>query len=206
MRRCVQAVVETLEAGGHDIRLTDLYAKGFDPVMSAQERRGYHTPQANTVPVADDLADIKWCEAIVFVYPTWWFGLPAMLKGWLERVWVPHETFIMPTDATGLQPNMQNISRIAIVTTCGASWWVSKLVGEPGRKTIMRGIKLLAKPGCKTRYLAHYKMDSSTLDSRTNYIETVKEKVAAFSEVTRLPSLFSCACFSLMSCLIFNRA
>jgi NAD(P)H dehydrogenase (quinone) len=174
------AVVETLEAGGHDIRLTDLYSKGFDPVMSAQERRGYHTPQANTIPVADDLADIKWCEAIVFVYPTWWFGLPAMLKGWLERVWVPHETFIMPTDTKGLQPNMQNISRIAIVTTCGASWWVSKLVGEPGRKTIMRGIKLLAKPGCKTRYLAHYKMDSSTLDSRTNYIETVKEKVAAF--------------------------
>jgi NAD(P)H dehydrogenase (quinone) len=175
-----KAVVETLQVGGHDIRLTDLYAKGFDPVMSAQERRGYHTPQANTVPVADDLADIKWCEAIVFVYPTWWFGLPAMLKGWLERVWVPHETFIMPTDTTGLQPNMQNISHIAIVTTCGASWWVSKLVGEPGRKTIMRGIKLLAKPGCKTRYLAHYKMDSSTLDSRKNYIETVKEKIAAF--------------------------
>ncbi|WP_422021596.1 NAD(P)H-dependent oxidoreductase [Roseibium sp.] len=174
------AVVKTLEAGGHDIRLTDLYSKGFDPVMSAQERRGYHTPQANTIPVADDLADIKWCEAIVFVYPTWWFGLPAMLKGWLERVWVPHETFIMPTDTKGLQPNMQNISHIAIVTTCGASWWVSKLVGEPGRKTIMRGIKLLAKPGCKTRYLALYKMDSSTLEGRTNYIETVKEKVATF--------------------------
>jgi putative NADPH-quinone reductase len=173
-------VVGTLKENGHDVRLTDLYAKGFDPVMSAEERRGYHTPLENTVPVADDLTDIKWCEAIMFVYPTWWFGLPAMLKGWLERVWVPHETFIMPSESQRMQPNMQNISHIVVVTTCGASWWVSKLVGEPGRKTIMRGIRLLAKPGCKTRYMAHYKMDSSTPESRERYLAKVKDKVASF--------------------------
>ncbi|WP_298819004.1 NAD(P)H-dependent oxidoreductase [uncultured Roseibium sp.] len=175
-----KTVISALEEDSHDVRLTDLYAREFDPVMSAQERRGYHTPQSNTVPIAQDLADIKWCEAIVFIYPTWWFGLPAMLKGWLERVWVPHETFIMPTATEDLRPNMQNISRIGIVTTCGASWFVSKFVGEPGRKTIMRGIKLLAKPRCKTRYLAHYKMDSSTQESRQNYLAKARKEMAAF--------------------------
>ncbi|POF34269.1 NAD(P)H-dependent oxidoreductase [Roseibium marinum] len=174
-------VVKTLEEQGHELHLTDLYAKGFDPVMSAEERRGYHTPQANTEPIADDLADIMWCEAIVFVYPTWWFGLPAMLKGWLERVWVPHETFKMPTADQGLRPNMQHIRRIAIVTTCGASWWVSKLMGEPGRKTILRGIGLLCRPGCRTLYLAHYKMDSSTSESREKYLRKVERKIAAFT-------------------------
>ncbi|MCV0427051.1 MAG: NAD(P)H-dependent oxidoreductase [Roseibium sp.] len=175
-----KTVVQKLEEEGHDVRLTDLYAKGFNPVMSQDERRGYHAPEANTLPVADDLADIKWCEALVFVYPTWWFAQPAMLKGWLERVWVPHETFEMPTDTHPMRPKMHNVTHIAIVTTCGASWWISKLIGEPGRKIILRGIKYLAKPGCKTLYLAHYKMDTSTQSSREQYLAKVKSKVASF--------------------------
>lgn len=173
-------VVGTLCANGHEVRLTDLYDRGFDPVMSAEERRGYHMPEENTRPVKDDLADIKWCEALVFVYPTWWFGPPAMLKGWLERVWVPHETFVMPTSGQGMLPNMQHIHRIGIVTTCGASWLVSKLVGEPGRKIILRGIRILAHRRCKTMYLAHFKMDSSTAETRARYLVRVRRKITAF--------------------------
>ncbi|TYC56439.1 NAD(P)H-dependent oxidoreductase [Rhodobacterales bacterium] len=175
-------LVAQLEEKGHDVRLTDLYARGFDPVMSAEERRGYHAPQENTVRIAEDLEDIKWCEGLVFVYPTWWFGPPAMLKGWLERVWVPHETFGMPTEGQGMQPRMQHITRIGIVTTCGASWFVSKLVGEPGRKIILRGIRLLAHPRCKTLYLAHFKMDSSTPESRQRYLSRVRRRITAFLE------------------------
>jgi len=175
-----KTVVGALEENGHEVRLTDLYAKGFNPVMSGEERRGYHAVKDNTLPVADDLADIMWCEGICFVYPTWWFGQPAMLKGWLERVWVPHETFEMPTASRGMLPKMQHITRIGIVTTCGASWFVSKLVGEPGRKIILRGIKFLAHPRCKTLYLAHYKMDSSTPDSRENYLRDVRRKLGSF--------------------------
>lgn len=69
-------VVATLEDAGHEIRLTDLYAQGFDPAMSAEERRGYHERDSNVVPVADHVEAINWCEMIVFVYPTWWFGCP----------------------------------------------------------------------------------------------------------------------------------
>ena len=49
-------VLEGLQAGGHDARLLDLYADRFDPVMDADERRGYHTPGANEAPVAAHLA------------------------------------------------------------------------------------------------------------------------------------------------------
>ncbi|MBN9671092.1 NAD(P)H-dependent oxidoreductase [Roseibium aggregatum] len=175
-----KTVTATLEENGHEVRLSDLYASGFDPVMSAEERRGYHAVEDNTIPVADHLADIMWCEGIVFVYPTWWFGPPAMLKGWLERVWLPHETFEMPTAGRGMQPKMQHITRIGVVTTCGASWLVSKLVGEPGRKIILRGIRLLAHPRCKTMYMAHFKMDSSTPESRENYLATVKRRLGSF--------------------------
>ncbi|MBO6893675.1 MAG: NAD(P)H-dependent oxidoreductase [Roseibium sp.] len=175
-----KTVVDTLTAAGHEVRLTDLYAEGFDPVLSTEERRAYLLPGKDNAPIADHIADIKWCQAMIFVYPTWWYGQPAMLKGWLERVWVPYGTFDLPTQDHGLQSRMQHISHIGIVTTCGAPWWLNKLVGEPGRKTLLRGIKHLCKRGCKTLYMAHYKMDLSTPQSRKAYLARVEHKVAAF--------------------------
>lgn len=171
-------VVASLSGAGHEVRLIDLYASGFDPVMSAEERRLYHERDVNVRPVAEHVALIQWAEAMVFVYPTWWYGPPAMLKGWLERVWVPHVTFIMPTETTGIRPNMQHVRRLAVVTTCGASWLMSKFVGEPGRKIILRGIRLLCHPRCSTRYLAHYKMDTSTKKSREAYLAKVAKAMA----------------------------
>lgn len=175
-----KTVLESLDTGKHEVRLTDLYAIGFDPVMSAEERRKYHTPDLNREPIADQLEDIKWAEALIFVYPTWWFGLPAMLKGWLERVWVPHETFEMPTETHGLRSKMDHITRIGVITTCGAPWWLHKFVGEPGRRTLLRGLKHVCSSGCKTLYLAHYKMDTSSQESREKFLKKVAARVASF--------------------------
>lgn len=173
-------VVSSLKEAGHEVRLLDLYALGFNPVMEADERRGYHDHGDNVMPVRDHVEAISWCDILVFVYPTWWFGLPAMLKGWLDRVWLPHVTFEMPSEAGPMKPKMQHIRKIGVVTTCGASWWISKLMGEPGRKTILRGIRALCAPRCRTLYLAHYKMDSSTPESRSAYLEHVRRRLRAF--------------------------
>ncbi|SDU36850.1 NAD(P)H-dependent oxidoreductase [Stappia sp. ES.058] len=164
----------SLEKGGHELRVTDLYADGFDPVMLEPEWVRYSDAKLNRAPVESHVDDILWAEALVFVYPTWWFGLPAMLKGYLDRVWVPHVTFEIPTATSPMRPRMQHIKRIGVVTTCGASWLVSKLMGEPGRKTVLRGIRALCAPRCKSTYLAHYNMDSSSADSRASFMRRVE--------------------------------
>jgi len=172
-------VIAALEKKGHEVRLVDLNAIGFDPVMGADERRNYHERGINELPVAEHVEAIQWCEMLVFVYPTWWYGLPAILKGWLDRVWVPHVTFVMPeADGQGIRPNMQHIRAVVAVTSCGASWWLSKWVGEPGRRTLLRGIRILCHPLCRTLYLAHYKMDSSTPESRAAYLAKVSRRIA----------------------------
>lgn len=175
-----ETVLSTLVSAGHELRVIDLYGENFQPAMGADERRGYHDQGSNVRPVERHVEAILWCEMITFVYPTWWFGLPAMLKGWLDRVWVPHVTFEVPTEISGMRPKMQNIRKIAVITTCGATWWVSKLMGEPGRKTLLRGMRVLCSPRCKTLYLAHYRMDSSTRASRAQYLEKVRRKLARF--------------------------
>ena len=173
-------VVETLQKAGNEVRLTDLYAIDFNPVMDARERREYHDEAINERPIKQHIEDLFWCDTLVFVYPTWWFGLPAMLKGWVERVFIPHRTFRIPTAGESMQGRIQHVRRIAVITTCGATWWISKMMGEPGRKTLLRGIRALCHPRCKTLYLAQYKMDSSTDEGRKSYLQTVEKRLLKF--------------------------
>lgn len=167
------AAVAALTKAGHTVRLLDLYAEGFDPLMGCDERRAYHTRGDNETPVADHLVLLREADGLLFVYPTWWYGLPAMLKGWLDRVWVPHVTFTLPEDGSAIRPLMTHIRFLGVITTCGAPWWWSKFVGEPGRRTILRGIRALCAKRCRTLWLAHYKMDASTAESRAAYLERV---------------------------------
>lgn len=173
-------VVKALTEAGNDIRLLDLYAEGFDPVMGCDERRIYNEMDRGQHPVPEHAAHLEWAEGIVFVYPTWWYGLPAMLKGWLDRVWTPDITFSIAPDTKRIRPMMQHIRKLAIVTTCGAPRWWSYMVGHPGKRTIMRGMRALFARRCKTLFLAHYLMDVSTPQSRADFLARVERRMRGF--------------------------
>lgn len=169
--------VETLRAAGHEVDLLDLYAEGFDPVLSADERRGYHEPGANEAPVAAHLERLRACEALLFVYPTWWYGPPAMLKGWLDRVWVPHATFEMPKPGKPIGRVLTNIRIVGAISTLGSPRWWWWLIGMPGRRTLLTGLSVLCAPGCKTFWLGHHRMDSSTPESRARFLDAVAARL-----------------------------
>src|SRR5262245_65708152 len=81
------AAVRGFDGAGHHVTLLDLYASGFVPAMSAAERAAYHGEQPLIDPqTVEQAALVRQVDALVFVYPTWWSGRPAILEGWLERV------------------------------------------------------------------------------------------------------------------------
>jgi putative NADPH-quinone reductase len=172
-------VLSTLRGCGHETRLLDLHAEGFDPVMSDAERRAYHTPGVNEEPVAADLDLLRWCEGLIFVYPTWWYAQPAMLKGWLDRVWVPHATFTMPTEHKGITRVLTNIRVLGVVTTLGSPWWWwTFVIGAPGRKIILRGLRALMHPSCRTHWLALHKMDTASQKQREAFLDRVERELS----------------------------
>lgn len=171
-------VIGKLNAAGAEIRLRDLYAEGFQPTLSATEHESYEICPDNCAPVRSHVDDLQWCDTLIFVYPTWWYGLPAVLKGWLDRVLLPDVAFMMP-DAEGatIQPGLSHIKRLGVFTTCGASWWLTMFVGAPGKRTLMRGVGILCAKPLKKIYAAHYLMDSSTMASRNRHLEKVARKM-----------------------------
>ncbi|WP_172292189.1 NAD(P)H-dependent oxidoreductase [Pseudoruegeria sp. HB172150] len=174
-------VLERLAAAGAETRLIDLYDEGFDPRLTARELEIYEDTDENRKGIEAHLDALTWCDTLIFVYPTWWYGLPAMLKGWLDRVMVPGVAFEMPAaEGEDIKPGLLNITRLAVFTTCGASWWLTRFIGAPGRRTILRGVRLLCAKRCRTAFAAHYLMDSSTPESRAKHLARVEKRLVRF--------------------------
>ncbi len=166
-------VLARLAAAGAEVRLHDLYARGFAPALTRAEWEGYADSPANRAPVAEEVADLGWCDTLIFIYPTWWYGLPALLKGWLDRVLLPGVAFLMPAPGGDIRPGLTHVTRLGVFTTCGASRGLTFLVGAPGRRTLLRGLRLLCARRCRTGFAAHYAMDSSTPARRARHLARV---------------------------------
>lgn len=172
------AVIRGLTAAGHEVDLVDLYAEGFDPAMGREERLAYHEPGANVRPIADHLARVKQADALIFVAPTWWYGPPAMLKGWLDRVLVPHETFGMPKPFQPLERRLTNIRVLAAVSTLGSPWYWWLWIGQPGRRILLSGVGGIVHRRARRLWLALHSMDSASPAKRSAFLARVEAQFA----------------------------
>ncbi len=171
-------VVDKLAAAGAEVRINDLYARGFQPVLTPDEWTGYLHSPANQAGLSRDVDDIRWCDTLIFVYPTWWYGLPAILKGWLDRALLPEVAFLMPDGVNKtIRPGLLHIRRLGVFTTCGASWLLTTFIGAPGRRTLRLGVGLLCARDKRSVFAAHYLMDSSTPESRARHLSRVAAKM-----------------------------
>jgi NAD(P)H dehydrogenase (quinone) len=96
-----ETAVETLRKNGHDVKVSDLYAMKFDPVFkkedyrSRKDTRVFHPyPEAlhacETKTFAPDILaemeKVRWADLIIFQFPVWFTSWPAIMKGWIDRV------------------------------------------------------------------------------------------------------------------------
>jgi putative NADPH-quinone reductase len=166
-----------LAAGGHDVRLNDLYADGFEPAFSADERRRHLEPGA-AGDVARYVDDLRWAQALVLVYPTWWSGQPAMLKGWIDRVWVNGVAWDLPEHGNVIKPLLTNIERIVAVTTHGNSKFVNALEGEGGKRTVTRALRSMCRRRTRTTWCAIYGLDRADETDRHAFLDRVERTLA----------------------------
>jgi putative NADPH-quinone reductase len=164
-----------LQAAGHELRLIDLYAEGFDPAMSLAERRSYLVDTAqNIAGVASHVEALRWAEGWIAIYPTWYYGPPAMLKGWLERVWLPGVSFQVATaKKRTIRGELRQIRRFVGITTSGSPWWWLRVIGDPGRSLLMKGLRPLYARGCRMGWLQLHDMNHATAADRVAFLAKV---------------------------------
>ncbi len=168
-----------LAAVGHEVVVLDLYELGFRTAMTPDEREAYHGDEPILDPmVAEHAALVQRAEAIVFVYPTWWSGLPAILKGWLERVLVPGVGFVLDERTNKVRPGLGQMRRLVGISTYGSPRSYVRLINDNGRRIITRALRMSCGLRVRTRWLGLYAVDTSTPAQRDEFLALVERQMA----------------------------
>lgn len=166
-------VVASLLDGGHEVDLLDLYTDDFQAVLSAEEHLLHHSGPETKPAIADHARRLRQADALVFIYPTWWGGQPAILKGWIDRVWIEGVAYTLPHGASRVKPLLKDVRHLLVVTTHGSSKWINALQGEPGKRVMLRGLRSMCHPLTRTRWIACYSMDRATHEQRRRFADKV---------------------------------
>lgn len=176
-----EEVLAELSQLGHVVRHHDLYEERFNPVFSSYERLNHVGDIEEKLRHLTDLRihveDIQWAQALVLVYPTWWSGQPAILKGWIDRVFTNQVAWILPEGAARIRPLLTNIKKIVVVTTHGSTKFVNALEGEAGKRTAFRSIRLMFHKRTRCHWVGLYALDHVSREKRVRLVTHVRRRV-----------------------------
>jgi putative NADPH-quinone reductase len=166
---------ETFRLGGHEVDVLDLYDEGFDPVLSVAERGSYFSDPYAGGAVEPLLVRLKAADGLVLVFPQWWFNMPAIMKGFVDRVFAPGFAFRMDPATRKLIPGLSNLKFFHVLTTTGSKWWVARLyMGDPVRRILKRGVVAFCAPKTRFRMLSLHDMDHATPKRLERHLEKVR--------------------------------
>jgi NAD(P)H dehydrogenase (quinone) len=172
-------VVEILRAGGHSVDDLDLYAEKFDPVLSRRQMRAYVDTNANTREVETYVERLRAAEALVLIFPVWFDGLPAIMQGYFQRVFLPGVSVLI--DEAGLfHPNLRNIKRMSAVCAYGESRRDVAAKSNPPLRFVRDNIRPLIDPKGRFEYLALYDMNFTAAPRRAAFMKRMTRAFEAW--------------------------
>ena len=165
-----------------EIEHLDLYESDFTAPLSAAERQGYHAGSFDASALSREIASLRRAEILILVFPTWWFGMPALLKGWFDRVWAPGVAFDQPVRVGGrITPKLDGLRQCLVITTLGSPWWVDRLVvRRPLRRILKRVLIGACAPTARFEMLSVYSamaLDQRRMDRFLDRIDTAVKNI-----------------------------
>ncbi len=111
-------LADTSATSGNHVEVRDLYRLKFDPVLSSED---FKQLRAGTTPkdIATEQLHVKKADVITLVFPLWWTGYPAILKGWIDRVLQNGFAFTF-SKKDGIIPHLTG-KKVQLITTMGSS-------------------------------------------------------------------------------------
>jgi NAD(P)H dehydrogenase (quinone) len=170
--------LDALAKAGHQVDLLDLYAENFNPVLSEDARRHYHDTSRNQNGLESYIERLKSAEAIVLQFPTWCFGLPAMLKGFFDRMIMPGVAFDL-SDPAHVKPMLLNIKRIVGIVTYGRPRYMALWMCDPPRNIVKRYVRWFTGRKARVDYHALYHLNVASDTQRAEFMDRVYRALCA---------------------------
>lgn len=172
------ATVEYLEHNRHEVKVRDLYAINFNPILSFDDLKN----QGKGI-VSDDVAQeqelIVWADSIVFIYPIWWAGLPAIMKGYIDRVF--SYGFAYKYDQ-GVQKGLLSGKQTIVINTLGKSLLEYNAIGMDKALSLISDTGIYKYCGLKiSKHLYLYEAHKTSSETIENWKKQISEALANIS-------------------------
>ena len=128
--------MEGAKAAGHEVQRIAVGDLSFDPVL----HQGYHTVQELEPDLVAGQAAITWAQHVVFVYPIWWGAMPALLKGFIDRIFLPGFAFKYRKGSPLWDRLLTGRSAHLLVTMDTPPWYYRWVFRMPGHHQMKRTI------------------------------------------------------------------
>ena len=165
-------VVETLKKENKNYTIIDLHQENFDPVLNKSDLALYNKGKSNDKLVHKYNDILNKTEHIIFIFPIWWYDMPAMLRGFFDKVMLNESAYT--TDGVKLTP-LRHIEKTSIFTTSAAS--TKELIeeyGNPVENVMIKGtFKVLGFTGAKWHNMEL--IIDSTLEQRVEYLNKIEK-------------------------------
>lgn len=171
-----------LAGAGHELRVEDLYRNQFSAALGAAERASYYAPRYESAAVQSEIDRLRAAEGLVLCFPTWWFGFPAMLKGWFDRAWAPGLAYHHADDLGPIKPGLHGLRRVLAITSLGSPWWVDRIVmRQPVKRVLKTAILGTCAPAARLEMLSLYKSERLDGAQVGRFVARIEARLAAWA-------------------------
>ena len=174
--------IQTLIRAGHEVQIEDLYQTGFSSALTAAERSSYYSPEFDSTAVQCQIDRLLSAEALILIFPTWWFGFPAILKGWFDRVWAPGIAYDHANDLGPIKPLLNRLKRALVITSLGSPRWVDWFVlRRPVKRVLKSAIFGACAPHCYFEMLSLYKAERLSVAQIESFCARIEKRLFKWS-------------------------
>ena len=172
----LESVKQGLYRAGHEIDVIHLDQDKFNPVMTAEDLLAFRNKKSIDPQALDYIQRIKAADHLVFIFPIWWELMPALMKGFIDKVIFPGETYDYTNSGYGMITLLDNLKSATVITTMNTPAIMYKFMyGNAIKKSLIRGT--LKKSGIKNvKWLSLNMVKASSSAKRAKWLKKIEKR------------------------------
>lgn len=175
----LQAVCEGLKTAQHEVDIIHLDQDGFNPVMTAADLKAFRDKKPVDAQALAYAERIQEADYLVFIFPIWWELMPAMMKGFVDKVIFPGVAYdYRDASNTLMRPRWTKLKGVSIITTMNTPRWLYYLLfGDAIKKAMILGT--FWKMGYKNlRWISYNQVKMVSQEKRTRWLDKLRARFA----------------------------